>query len=66
MTEPVILTNIDSGPRGIESAAGLVMIAAGADARIELARGEIEAAAATGWFAVAVSDAPRTRGRGAR
>ena len=65
MTERVrvTLTNLDPGPRGLATAAGLVMIEAGGAADVELAPGDRDAAARSGWFAVADVDAPRRRGR---
>ncbi|MFC3711272.1 hypothetical protein ACFOMD_01735 [Sphingoaurantiacus capsulatus] len=54
------LTNLDAGPRGVETAAGLVMIEAGGDARVELPAGALAAVERSGWFAVAAS-APRRR-----
>ena len=59
------LTNLETGPRGIATATGLVMIEAGAEAGVDLAPAELEAAARSGWFAVATRDAPlRPRRRG--
>ena len=68
MTEAIraTLTNLDPGPRGVATAAGLVTIEPGAEARVELGAGDLAAATATGWFAVATIDAPRPRGRGER
>lgn len=60
------LTNLEAGPRGIAAAAGVVMIEAGAEACVELDAGDLAAATATGWFAVATTDAPRRRGRDSR
>ena len=57
------LTNLEAGPRGVVTVAGLVMIEAGAEACVALARGDLEAATASGWFAVATTDAPRPRRR---
>lgn len=59
-------TNLEPGPRGVAAAAGLVMIEAGAEARVELDAGDLAAATATGWFAVATVDAPRRRQRNPR
>lgn len=58
------LTNLEAGPRGLETAGGLVTIEAGAEARVELSAGELAAAAASGWFAVTIADSePRLKKR---
>ena len=48
------LVNLEAGPRGLETAGGLVTIEAGAEARVELSAGELAAAAGSGWFAVTI------------
>ena len=61
------LTNLEPGPRGVATAAGLVMIEAGTEAVVELDAGDLAAVTATGWFAVATRDARGARRRrGAR
>lgn len=60
------LTNLDAGPRGLETAAGLVMIEAGAEASVELGAGELAAATNSGWFAVTIVDAARQPKKRAR
>ncbi len=58
------LTNLDAGPRGLDTAAGLVMIDAGAALTLALTAGELAAATHSGWFAIAtVEPAPQPRRR---
>jgi hypothetical protein len=60
------LTNLDAGPRGLETAGGLVMIDAGAALTRTFAAGELAAATASGWFAISTADPaapPKRRAR---
>ncbi len=58
------LTNLDAGPRGLETAGGLVMIDAGGALTRAFAAGELAAATASGWFAIRTADpAPRPKRR---
>ncbi|MDO9487640.1 MAG: hypothetical protein Q7J32_04635 [Sphingomonadaceae bacterium] len=60
----VTLANLDAGPRGLETAGGLVMIDAGGEHSLALTAGDLAAATASGWFAVTTVD--REPGRRAR
>lgn len=51
------LTNLDAGPRGLETAGGLLMLAPGAEVSVELADADLAAATHSGWFAVTRIDA---------
>jgi len=51
------LTNLDPGPRGLETAGGLLMLEPGAALDVELAAADVAAAKHSGWFAVTRVDA---------
>lgn len=44
------ITNTQPGPRGVNTTNGPLLIEPGATVDVELAKGEIEHARATGWF----------------
>lgn len=60
------LTNLDAGPRGLETASGLRMLDPGAALDVELDAADLAAATHSGWFAVTVRDAVPPAKRRAR
>lgn len=60
----VTLTNLDAGPRGLETAGGLIILEPGAELGVDLATADLAAARHSGWFVVTCVDAaPRPKQR---